>query len=61
MLFEVFYHGIRKMYAEDKTCIPDKETLLRMQNGGYELRLDGKPYLNDKRNRTGEKTNGKIK
>lgn len=44
MLFEVLYHGVVKFFTNDKNCIPPKKQLLRMQELGYEFKLNNKPY-----------------
>lgn len=43
-LFEILYRGVVKMYTEDKSCVYSKGNLLKMQEAGYEFRLNGKPY-----------------
>lgn len=44
MRFTVEKDGVVKMHTEDKSCIPDKETLQAMKKAGYKFKMDGKAY-----------------
>ena len=44
MLFEVLYRGEVKFCTDHKECIPSKPELRRMQEAGYALKMNGKPY-----------------
>lgn len=44
MRFTVEKDGVVKMHTEDKSCIPDKETLQVMKKAGYKFKMDGKAY-----------------